>query len=996
MSPDSSKLVLCVLIVLLQLGVSHDSGAQQPPVATPGPGTSAVSFEGQKVSSVDLVANPHMEVEPYRHLLVQHANDNYSTDRIKKTVTALQQTGAFSSVKVQVTPATNGLRVSFVLEPAYYIGVIEFPGAEKTFPYDRLLQVVNFPNETAFDKNHIPVAEQSLINFFRDNGYFQAQVHSDITLDDNNQLANVVFHVTLNKRAKIGNIQISGTTPSETAHLLHSMRTLRATITGSALKPGKPYTPTRIKAGVAHMHNYLASQKRLASQINQNPPQFHPGNNHADLSFNVDVGPIVDIRTSGAKLANIGFLAHRRLKKLVPVYQEGAIDRQLVADGRQNIVEHFQKHGYFDVKVNTVFHREPDKISVLYEIEKGRKHKVDEVAFRGDQHIDDDELAPVLAIHKHKRFVPFSTGLFSEKLLKQSVSNIETVYKEQGYEDVKVNAQVVDKGSDIDIIFHINEGQQTVVDNLNIEGNQSVSLEELDPKGRLKLRSGAPYSPKKVAGDRSRILARYLDRGYLNADVNIDIKRLPDDPHRVDITYKITENQKVRISRVVVAGQKHTRRDLIVKTANVWPETPLSQSKLLAGESELYDLGIFDWASVGPRRPITTQTDEQAVVKVHESSRNTISYGFGFEATRRGGSLPTGTVAIPGLPTVGLNTSNIIAGENTFFSPRGSIEYSRRNIRGRAETGTVSLLLSRLDQRALATYVDPHFRGSVWRSLFSLSAERTSQNPLFTARLGDASFQLERTIDRKKTTTVQLRYGFRRTTLSEILIPSLVLPQDRSVRLSTVSGTLIRDTRDRPLDPHRGEYQTLDLGITPTAFGSSANFAKLLGQYARYERVTKSVVWANSIRLGLLKPFSGDTVPTSERFFAGGGSTLRGFPLNGAGPQRIAPVCVTGTTNCNSFITVPVGGDQLFILNSELRYPIPIINNLGGVVFYDGGNVYRAINFSDFVNHYTNTVGVGIRYATPVGPVRFDIGRNLNPVPGINPLQFTITLGQAF
>jgi outer membrane translocation and assembly module TamA len=91
-----------------------------------------------------------------------------------------------------------------------------------------------------------------------------------------------------------------------------------------------------------------------------------------------------------------------------------------------------------------------------------------------------------------------------------------------------------------------------------------------------------------------------------------------------------------------------------------------------------------------------------------------------------------------------------------------------------------------------------------------------------------------------------------------------------------------------------------------------------------------------------------------------------------------------------------VGGNQLFIFNSELRYPIPIMNNLGGVVFYDGGNVYRRINFRDFVDHYTNTVGVGLRYNTPIGPVRFDIARNLNPVPGISKTQFFITLGQAF
>jgi outer membrane translocation and assembly module TamA len=93
---------------------------------------------------------------------------------------------------------------------------------------------------------------------------------------------------------------------------------------------------------------------------------------------------------------------------------------------------------------------------------------------------------------------------------------------------------------------------------------------------------------------------------------------------------------------------------------------------------------------------------------------------------------------------------------------------------------------------------------------------------------------------------------------------------------------------------------------------------------------------------------------------------------------------------------VPVGGKQLFILNSEMRFPLKIMKALGGVLFYDGGNVYSAINFRSFVDNYTNTVGIGLRYATPIGPVRFDIGRNVNPVPGINPLQYYITIGQAF
>ncbi|HTS09400.1 MAG TPA: BamA/TamA family outer membrane protein, partial [Candidatus Eisenbacteria bacterium] len=346
--------------------------------------------------------------------------------------------------------------------------------------------------------------------------------------------------------------------------------------------------------------------------------------------------------------------------------------------------------------------------------------------------------------------------------------------------------------------------------------------------------------------------------------------------------------------------------------------------------------------------------------------------------------------------TIGLNGYEIAPSQSTFASPRGVIEFTRRNMRGLAETASASILASELDQRLVMSYAQAHFFGTEWQSLSSFSLERNSENPLFTASLGNLSFQLERAIAHKANTRVQIRYVFNKTALSHILVPDLVLPQDQNVRLSTFSGTLIHDTRDKPLDAHHGMYGTIDLGITPTALGSSADFARLFGQYAFYKPV-HSVVLANSIRVGLAAPFANSFVPTSQLFFTGGGTSLRGFPIDAAGPQRLVPFCdvLQGESGCVN-ITVPVGGKQLFILNSEVRFPLGITKALGGVLFYDGGNVYSAINLHQFVNDYTNTVGLGLRYATPIGPVRFDVGRNLSPVPGLNPWQYFITIGQAF
>jgi outer membrane protein assembly factor BamA len=958
------------------------------------PQSPQAAYDGQNVSSVSLIANPHRDLKPLLPLVSQKVGAPYSEANIQATAQALKNAGNFPKVQVSVEPEVAGLRINFLLEPAYYLGMVEFPGAAKYFPYTRLLQVVNLPDEDPYDPARIPVGESALLEFLHKNGYFQAKVHAEPTIDDSRQLVSVSFVVEMGKQARIASLQLEGPDNPESAQLLRATKSLRARLSGGLLKPGKPYTPERISAATTLMKSRLTRQHRLASSIHENPPRYNPETNRVNVSFKVEVGPVVNIRTVGARLTVIPFLAARQMKKLIPIYSEGTIDQDLVEEGRRNLADYFQKKGFYHVKVTTDFQKQPNQILVVYTIDRGTKHKVDRILFHGNYDLSAKELMEQVTVKKSHIW---THGSVSQKLLKQSADNILALYRDRGYEEIKVTPRTVDREPKIDVTFDIEEGNQTLVEDVQISGNQNVASAQLTaPKG-FQLRAGIPFSPRKLTEDRNRISATYLNRGYLNAEVKTIAKPSPGDRHRVNIAYAITENQLVRIGEVAYLGQKQTRLSLITKTAQIPPETPMRREQLLEAESRLYDLGIFDWSSVGPRRPITDQTDEMALVKVHEAKRNELTYGFGFEVSHRGGNVPTGTVALPGGGgTIGLGGNQIAPSQSTFASPRGLVEFTRRNMRGLAETASASILLSRLDQRGLTTYSQPHFIGSQWQSLTSFSVERNSENPLFTAGLGDLSFQLERLISRKSNTRLQVRYDFNKTTLSHLLVPDLVLAQDRHVRLSTLSATLIRDTRDKPLDAHRGQLSTINLGITPTSFGSSANFAKLFGQYAYYKPV-HSLVFANSIRLGLATPFAGSFVPTSQLFFSGGGTSLRGFPIDEAGPQRLVPFCnvLKGQSGCVN-VTVPVGGRQLVILNSEARFPLGISKALGGVVFYDGGNVYSAINFNNFMNNYSNTVGVGLRYSTPIGPVRIDVGRNLNPVPGLNPLQYYITIGQAF
>jgi len=974
-----------VFAVLLFVTVAFGQLAQTAPQP---------AYEGQNVSAVSLIANPHRDLSPLLPLVSQKAGAPYVGKNIQESANSLKQAGGFTDVQVTVEPEVSGLRVNFLLEPAYYLGSVEFSAVGKYFAYTRLLQVVNLPDEEPYDPSRIPLAENALREFLRKNGYFQATVHAEPAIDDDHKLVSVGFMVTMGSRARISSVNVEGPEVGESARLLHAVRSLRARLSGGLLKPGKPYTPERMKAASQLMKRTLTRDNRLASSIQENAPLYNAGTNRVEVSFKVEVGPIVTVRTVGARLTRIPFLQGRQLKTLIPIYSEGAVDRDLVEEGQRNLTDYFQKKGFSDVKVTTQFEKQPDQILVVYQIDRGTKHRVGDIVFQGNYKLSTKELMDQVTV---KESHIWSHGRVSQKLLKQSADNMQALYRDRGYEDVKVTARTVDREPKIDIAFNIEEGIQTVVEGVEVTGNQNLDSSLLAaPKG-FQLRAGQPYSPRRLAEDRNRISANYLNRGYLNVDVKTTVKPSSVDPHRVNVAYAITENQLVRIDQVVFLGQKQTKLPLIAKTAQLPVEAPMRREQLLEAESNLYDLGIFDWSSVGPRRPITGQTDESALVKVHEAKRNELTYGFGFEVSHRGGNVPSGSVAIPGGGgSIDLGGNQIASSQSTFASPRGLVEFSRRNMRGLGETASASLLLARLDQRALAAYTQPHFLGSQWQSLTSFSVERNSENPLFTAGLGDLSFQVERLISRKNNTRLQVRYDFNKTNLSNLLVPELVLEQDRHVRLSTFSATLIHDTRDKPLDAHRGTYSTVNFGITPTALGSSANFTKLFAQYAYYKPV-HSLVFANSIRLGLAAPFAGSFVPTSQLFFSGGGTSLRGFPIDQAGPQRLVPFCnvLEGESGCVN-ITVPVGGKQLVILNSEARFPLGIIKSLGGVVFYDGGNVYSAINFNNFVNNYTNTVGVGLRYSTPIGPVRIDFGRNLNPVPGLNANQYYITVGQAF
>ena len=945
------------------------------------------SYEGQNVSSIEIAGRPDFNPSQCPQCFAQQVGRPFSTGNVDRTAGALKAAGKFDDVEIQVEPDAQGVRIVFVVVPSVYLGIFEFPGANR-FPYSQLIQAANYPLPEAFNPPEVDADRESLIAFFRQEGYFDAEVSPKLDLDSTNAIANVQFNSTLGKRAKFGSIDVENAPDGEGPALSRNLTTLPARLRASAVRPGKTYHHSTLNRATKYLQSTLEKQGYLGAQVKLAGAEYVASQDCANIHFKVNSGDKTQVKIEGSHLWPW------TRNELLPMYQGIGVSDETVTEGRQALISYFQAKGYFDVAVESQFDKGAKSDTVIYKIVKGKKHKVTAIALTGNQALPSSELMPKVAVEKKHLLSP---GKSSDRLVQTSVKNLQAVYQSEGFSDVKVTSSVARAAGNIQVTFRVVEGPRDTVSSLTIQGADTLPQSQFAPNG-LKLAVGQPYSQAHVQADRASIVANYLKAGYLIAGFREQASEVSKgDPYHIDVVYHIFEGPRVITGNVLTLGRERTKQRLIDQdVADIKKGQPLTESELLASGSKLYNhTGVFDWAQVDPKEQVTTQTTDDVLVKVHESNRNEFTYGFGFEVIDRGGSIPSGTAALPNLPPVGL-PSNFTTSETTFYGPRGTFQYTRNNLFGKGESLSFTGFAGRLDQRAAAYYIDPNFRWSPWKATTSYSFEVNEENPIFSSREEQGTLQFQHPLGSERKTVFFAQYGFSQVDLTRILIPALVPTQDQHVRLSTLTGNITRDTRDNPLDEHRGMLDSLEVDFNTSKLGSSVDFAKLTGQAAFYREKFHHVVWAQSIRIGLAEPFMNSFVPLSEAFFSGGGNSLRGFPLDGAGPQRQVQVCSSGSSSACTFIQVPSGGNELLLLNSEARVPLPIKKGLSLVAFYDGGNVFPNVGFHDFTSLYSNNVGLGLRYATPVGPIRFDLGRNLNPVPGINATQYFVSIGQAF
>jgi len=934
---------LCLAAAAIALPVCGQENSSPAPPATQ---------ETATIVQIRIVGDAGRVLEENPAGLPIRAGQAMDVAQVRESLKELYRSGRFADVQAETSAAPGGLRLDFVVVENYFINRVRVLGLKEPPSEAVALSVMRLSLGEVFTEAKLQEAMGRLGQLLEEEGFYQAIATYEIARRPETRQLDITVTADPGKRARIGEIHVQNQTPFHDPRLISRAR----------LKPGKEVTALRRTRGAERLRNYLVGQGYLGSRVMVRRGEYDRNTNRLTLELEAFTGPRIRVEVAGARVSDSD------LRDLLPIYQEGTVDEDLLREGQRNLRAQFEHDGYFDTRVTYSTTRQEETEIIRYEIERGERRRLAGIEILGNQYFSDSTLLPRLRVAP-ARFL--SPGRFNTRLVEQDVESLRELYRTNGFLSAEASSELLQdyrgKRGDLFLRLHVTEGPQTLIGSMKLEGNSALDDDFL--MNDMTYGAGQPFSEFNVNADRYNILGNYFHNGFPEARVEVEITPAAE-PHRMNVVYKIHEGPEVRVARVLIDGYENTRRERITREVEIEAGGPLRQGDVIDTLRQLYELGVFNRVQVAPQNPDGTDPSKTMVVLVDEARRYTLSYGLGLEFQRI--------------------ESETNPGENEVrVAPRGLFEISKNNVLGRAHTLGFRARASTLQGRALLTYSAPAFLGRPSLTYLATGLyDRTRDVSTFTADRYEAGMQVAWRRTPSAPTTILMRYAFRRVVVdpSSLKIDPQEIPLfSQPTRISGPGATWIRDRRNRPADATEGNFNTLDISIASKPLGSSASFARLFLQNSSFHSIGRSLVFARSARFGVQEPFSdtiADEVPLPERFFAGGGYSLRGFGLNQSGPRDP----VTG---------FPVGGLALLVFNNELRFPLrlPFLGEkLGGAFFYDAGNVFSRLEDITFraepsaadiasgrLNYFSHSVGIGLRYPTPVGPVRLDLGYLLNP-----------------
>jgi outer membrane protein assembly complex protein YaeT len=897
-------------------------------------------------------------------------------------------------LRAEGAPDGSGVSLTFVARAQYFIGIVTAEGNPGPVEARALVTASRLHLGQPLTDEDLNAAHPRLSALLVANGYYQSHITHKIAPNPDTLEANVSFTIKAGLPARVSAVQFydgSGFSPE---------RLMRV----SGWHAQMNMTAARVERGLYRLRQFYVAHGRL--QVNIGTPQriYDAKTNTEKLLVKVDSGPLVRVRVQGASISS------SQLQNLLPLYRDGVMDDQALARNEKVLEDHFQRQGHFfaSVKASRVSRQEPQpQVEILFQVNLGRRGDFAGYGVKGNIAVPTAELLATINPPAQGLFPPSPT--FSQDLVEQKTAVLLALYQSRGFLDARITPAIDDNFEGTAgrryVTLVIQEGERTTVHTLTLAGIDADAERKLWPS--LLSKPTQPYSLERAHADRDTILDYLADHGYTHAAASW--RTTPAQiAHQVDLEFQITPGAQDHIQHIVILGNEHVRPGLVNRELLIHDGEPISQSAVLESQRRLYDLGIFNQVQVTPQEEPASDTEKTLLVGMEESRRWILGYGGGFDIQKLGSNQPQGQYK---------------------ESLRLSLGLTRLDVGGRGQTFSMGGRLSNIDTGANMGYLIPRLLNRDDLSLrISGLIDRTRDVLTFTADRKEGTVSLEKRFS--ASTLLIGQYSFRRVEALDISskisaqeIPLLSQP----ALVGMVGGNFLEDHRDDPADATRGAYTLVNAGVSWRGFGSQANFLKFTGENSTYYAMGSHLVFARKTQFGVVSPYGSlysitvpasngqpseviftDSIPLPERFFMGGSESMRGFSINQAGPRDPD----TG---------YPIGGNALFLNSFELRSAFAQ-RRLGVVLFDDTGNVYdsirrmRLLKFTqsspaDF-DYTSNAVGVGLRYKTPVGPIRFDVGYNMNPprynvitmtngvenieVQRLTNFQFFLSIGQSF
>jgi outer membrane protein insertion porin family len=988
------------ILVIAGLGLAAHARAHEPGLRQESSGSTLASmstYVGRTVKSVELpgVADSARLLQ----MLPQKAGEPLDRDQVRESIRILFGTGRFSDIQAEAAPSGDAVVLTFTTALNFFIGGVEVEGAPGKPSENQIVNASKLTLGELHTLEKLDRAVQNIRQILQENGYYKARVTAESAAKPETQQVNILFHINSGDSAHIGEVLVTG----------HSSYSAAQVQDIAKMHPGDRVTAARVTNSLQHLRKKFQKQQRILAQVSIAGQKYNPERNSVDYTYLIEPGPVVVVYA-------VGFHISRGvMKREIPVYQENAVDDDLLNEGKRNLLNYLQTRGHYDSSVDIQRETSADQLRFIYRINPGPIHKLELIEIAGNKYFSRQMLRQRMQVQPAGKF--FYQGRYSEALLKSDISTLQALYVSNGFRQAKIETKVDDDfrgvGNRLAVHIQIVEGPQTLVGAFQVRGNEKIALTAFP---ELQTAQGQPYSEQNLARDREAILNYYFNHGFPHAALEISANPSTAQTDREDVTFAIQEGEQFFVDHVMVGGLDHTRGYVVQREIQVSPGQPLSQQDLLSTQSKLYNLGLFSQVDTAVQNPGGSDPQKNVLVQVEEARRYTFTYGAGLEFET---GLPAGSNSPTG---------------STGVSPRVAFDVTRLNVGGRGQSLIFQSHVGRLQQRGLVSYEIPKvLNNHALKLYFTVFYDNSLDVSTFTSQRLEGKIDLRQQIGKQQlnhSTSIIYRFDYRRVKASDFasdFSPAEFSLLSLPAHVGGPGFTFISDRRDNPLESTRGQYFTLDAFAASSYFGSQADYGRALAQdstYYSFGYPNHKFVFARSTTLGLEQVFrnthvlppgacqlsglatacpSGTSViPLPEVFFAGGGNSHRGFGLNQAGPR-------------DPDSGFPVGGTAVFVNSEELRFPstsLPLLGEgFGFAIFHDMGNVYTAGHdlikgvarwhqpnpaqclgaegapntacMTDFNNsgydYLSHAVGLGVRYKTPIGPLRFDFGYNLNP-----------------